>query len=187
MARLMSLFVFLLAPTALACGAPPSLLTAAPPQLLRGLEKDSAVFLAAMDDYSIKMEACYDGPQGPLELALHIKAANLLRPISPPCAAWPKIRCAMMSLIMRRCYHPRFSDIEAMQVAAAYATAWGALAAAVRHISAEDKKQALDLAGKAMLQLTFEFKHPYFGATRHVWFGDMQIEGGCLAEAVGDL
>ena len=46
MARLMSLFVFLLTPlTALACGAPPSLLTAAPPQLLRGLEKDKAAFL----------------------------------------------------------------------------------------------------------------------------------------------
>ena len=189
MARLMSLFVFLLTPlTALACGAPPSLLTAAPPQLLRGLEKDSAVFLAAMDDYSIAMEACYDGPQGPLELAPHIKAANLLEAniTAMRRLAEDKVRDdefdyeALLS-------SPLWGDIEAMRVAAAYATAWGALAAAVRHISAEDKKQALDLAGKAMLQLTFEFKHPVLVQRAMYGLATAQIEGGRLAAAVATL
>lgn len=189
MARLMSLFVFLLTPlTALACGAPPSLLTAAPPQLLRGLEKDSAAFLTTMDDYSIAMEACYDGPQGPLELAPHIKAANLLEAniTAMRRLAEDKVRDdefdyeALLS-------SPLWGDIEAMRVATAYATAWGALAAAVRHISAEDKKQALDLAGKAMLQLTFEFKHPVLVQRAMYGLATAQIEGGRLAAAVATL
>ena len=72
MPRYLTFFVLLFAPvTALACGAPSHLLTAPPQQILRGLEKNNAPYLAAMDDYSIAMEACYDGPQGPLQLAPH--------------------------------------------------------------------------------------------------------------------
>ena len=141
-----------------------------------------------MDDYSIAMEACYDGPQGPLELAPHIKAANLLEAniTAMRRLAEDKVRDdefdyeALLS-------SPLWGDIEAMRVATAYATAWGALAAAVRHISAEDKKQALDLAGKAMLQLTFEFKHPVLVQRAMYGLATAQIEGGRLAAAVATL
>ncbi len=119
----MSLFVCSLRlSAALACGAPPDLLTAPPQQILRGLEKNNAPYLAAMDDYSIAMEACYDGPQGPLELAPHIIVANLLEAniVAMRRLAEDKVRDdefdyeALLS-------SPLWGDIEAMRVAAAYA------------------------------------------------------------------
>jgi hypothetical protein len=189
MRRLIIVFSLLFAPlSAWACGAPPKLLNAPPQQLLRTLEKDSAPLLAAMDEYATAMEACYDGPQGPLELAPHIKAATLLQ---ANIAAMRRLAEdgvrdnefdyeALLSA-------PLWSDIEAMRVAASYATAWGALAAAVRHISAEDKKQALATAGKAMQQLTFEFKHPVLVQRAMYGLATSQIEGGRLAAAVATL
>lgn len=189
MRPLLTLFVLLLAPvTALACGAPTDILTVKPQQLLRGLEKDKAPYLAAMDDYAIAMEACYDGPQGPLELAPHIKAAALLHLNIADMRrrAEDNVRAdefdyeALLS-------SPLWSDIEAMRVAAAYSEAWGMLAAAVRHISAEDKKQALAAATKAMRQLTFEFKHPILVQRAMYGLATAQIEGGRLAAAVATL
>ena len=172
----------------LACGTPPGLLTAPPQQLLSGLEKNNALYLAAIDDYSIAMEACYDGPQGPLELAPHIKAATLLHLniVDMRRRAEDNVRDnefdyeALLS-------SPLWNDIEAMRVAAAYAEAWSALAAAVRHVSAEDKKQALRAAGDAMRQLTFEFKHPILVQRAMYGLATAQIEAGRLAAAVATL
>ena len=48
---------------------------------------------------------------------------------------------------------------------------------AVRHISAEDKKQALAAATKAMQQLTFEFKHPVVVQRAMYGLATAQIEG----------
>lgn len=180
--------LFFVPAAALACGAPPPLLAAAPQQLLRGLEKDSAPYLAAMDGYSIAMEACYDGPLGPLELAPHMKAAMLLHTHIGAMRrlAEDNVRAdefdyeALLS-------SPLWGDIEAMRVAAAYAEAWGALAVAVRHISAEDKKQALAAAAKAMQQLTFEFKHPVLVQRAMYGLATTQIEGGRLDPAVATL
>ena len=189
MPRYLAILALLFAPfAALACGAPPDLLTAPPQQILRGLEKNNAPYLAAMDDYSIAMEACYDGPQGPLELAPHIKAATLLRLniVDMRRRAEDNVRDnefdyeALLS-------SPIWNDIEAMRVAAAYAEAWSTLAAAVRHISAEDKKQALREAGHAMRQLTFEFKHPILVQRAMYGLATAQIEAGRLGEAVATL
>ena len=189
MPRYLTFFVLLFAPvTALACGAPSHLLTAPPQQILRGLEKNNAPYLAAMDDYSIAMEACYDGPQGPLQLAPHVKAAQTLH-----------INMAAMRRLAEDAVRdnefsyeallssPLWGDIEAMRVAAAYSEAWGALAMAVRQISAEDKKQALAAATKAMQQLTFEFKHPVVVQRAMYGLATAQIEGGGLALAVATL
>ena len=189
MPRYLAFLALLFAPfAALACGAPPDLLTAPPQQILRGLEKNNAPYLAAMDDYSIAMEACYDGPQGPLELAPHIKAATLLHLniVDMRRRAEDNVRDnefdyeALLS-------SPLWNDIEAMRVAAAYAEAWSMLAAAVRHISAEDKKQALGAAGDAMRQLTFEFKHPILVQRAMYGLATAQIEAGRLAAAVATL
>ena len=110
MPRYLTFFVLLFAPvTALACGAPPHLLTAPPQQILRGLEKNNAPYLAAMDDYSIAMEACYDGPQGPLELAPHMKAAQTLHINITAMRRLPKTMCAM-SLTMKRSYRRRYGE-----------------------------------------------------------------------------
>ena len=62
----------------------------------------------------------------------------------------------------------------------------GMLAAAVRHISAEDKKQALGAAGDAMRQLTFEFKHPVLVQRAMYGLATAQIEGWAVGSG-GDL
>ena len=72
------------------------------------------------------MEACYDGPQGPLELAPHIKAATLLHLniVDMRRRAEDKVRDdefdyeALLS-------SPLWGDIEVMRVAAAYADCVG--------------------------------------------------------------
>ena len=74
-----------------------------------------------------------------------------------------------------------------MRVAAAYATAWSSLAVAVRHISADDKRQALIEASKRMQQLTFEFKHPVLVQRAMYGLASTQIEGGRLAAAKDTL
>ena len=61
------------------------------------------------------------------------------------------------------------------------------LAAAVRHISAEDKKQALGAAGDAMRQLTFEFKHPILVQRAMYGLATAQIEGWAPGGSGGDL
>ena len=67
-------------------------------------------------------------------------------------------------------------------MAGAYGAAWGRLAAAVRHISAEDKKQALDWPQECV-QLTFEFKHPVLVQRAMYGLATAQIEAGDVETA----
>ena len=191
--RLTSAFLIctaaLLAPfAALACSAPPALLTAPPAKILAAMEADAAPYLAAMDDYSIAMEACYDGPLGPLELAPFIKAADLLSLNMGRVSTLAEDRVRDNELDYEALLSsPLWSDMEAMRVASAYASAWAALASAVRHISAEDKKQGLIAATKLLQQLTFEFKHPVLVQRSMYGLATAQIEGGQLAAATQTL
>ena len=182
MPRYLAFLDLLFAPfAALACGAPPDLLTAPPQQILRGLEKNNAPYLAAMDDYSIAMEACYDGPQGPLELAPHIKAATLLH---------------LNIVDMRRragnvrdnefdyeaLYHHRYGTILkpcGWLLMPKLGACWPLRCAYFRR----RQKASAGCGGRAMRQLTFEFKHPIL-VQRACGLATAQIEAGRLAAAV---
>ena len=65
--------------------------------------------------------------------------------------------------------------------------ALGRLAMAVRHISADDKRQGLKAAQEELRQLTFEFKHPQLVQRAMYGLATAQIEGGQLADAKASL
>ncbi|MGI9438170.1 MAG: hypothetical protein ACR2OK_00550, partial [Parvibaculales bacterium] len=113
----------------MACSTPPPLLTAAPERILRALEDEAAPYLTAIDEYSVAMEACYDGPLGPLELAPFIKASELLHLNMAKARRLAEDRVRDNELDYEEVLSSAlWSDLEAMRVASAYAQAWGALA-----------------------------------------------------------
>lgn len=172
----------------LACSTPPPLLTAAPERILRALEDEAAPYLTAIDEYSVAMEACYDGPLGPLELAPFIKASELLHLNMAKARRLAEDRVRDNELDYEELLSSAlWTDLEAMRVASAYAQAWGALAASVRHISAEDKKQALTGAIKQLQLLSFEFKHPVLVQRSMYGLATAQIEGGRVRAAANTL
>lgn len=179
---------FLVPNGARACTAPPALLSAAPEKILAALGENSAPYLAAADSYSIGMEACYDSAFGPLELAPFVRQAQQ---VSDNMAALRKLaearvrkdELAFEDLLSSDLW----GDIESLRVAGAYGVAWGQLAAAVRHISAEDKSQAMQTALKAMQSLTFEFKHPVLVQRAMYGLASAQIEAGDLSTATATL
>lgn len=174
--------------TARACSSPPDLLTLSAPKILAALADDAAPYLAAMDEYSVAMEACYDGPLGPLELVPFVKAAERLNQTMADMRRMAEDRVRGNELDYESLLSSTlWADIESMRVAAAYATAWSSLAVAVRHISADDKRQALIEASKRMQQLTFEFKHPVLVQRAMYGLASTQIEGGRLAAAKDTL
>ena len=180
--------LFIAPQAAMACGLPPALLTATPQKILAALEKQPAPYLAAMDEYSVAMEACYDGPLGPLELVPFVKAAERLGQAMADMRRRAEDRVRDNELDYEDLLSSSlWADIEAMRVAAAYAEAWSSLAVAVRHISADDKRRALVLATKRMQQLTFEFKHPVLVQRAMYGLASAQIEGGRLALAKNTL
>ncbi len=175
-------------PQAYACGAPPALLLTPPDKLLPALRVDAAPYLAAADTYSVQMESCYDAALGPLELAPLVAQADA-------------VAANMAALRLRaedevRANEFEFEDllsselwrtIEALRVAGVYGQAWGQLAAAVRHISADDKTKALADALTAMQALTFEFKHPVLVQRAMYGLATTQIEAGDVATARATL
>jgi len=171
-----------------ACGPPPALLDAEPGRILRGLERDAGPYLAAIDEYASAMEACYDGPLGPLALASFVATADR---VSDAMAAAGRLaqdgvrdnELDYETLLSS----PLWSDLEALRVAAAYAAAWGHLAAAVRQISAEDKKRALQAAQDKLTRLGFEFKHPVLVQRAMYGLATAQLEAGQLAAAQATL
>ncbi len=178
-------WLLLLTPqAALACTAPPPFLQAEPAQILRGLENDSAPYLAAIDEYAAAMEACYDGPLGPLELAPLVNLATQLGDVLAATSGLAEARVRGNELDYETLLSsPLWGDLEAMRVAGAYASAWGHLAAAVRQVSAEDKKQALQIAQQKLTRLGFEFKHPVLVQRSMYGLATAQIEAGQLAAA----
>lgn len=177
-----------LANPARACEAPPALLLVAPEKLLAALGEDSAPYLAAADGYSIGMEACYDSAFGPLELAPFVRQASQ---VADNMAALRKLaednvrhnEVSFEELLSSDLW----GDIESLRVAGAYGVAWGKLAAAVRHISAEEKAQAMQGALNAMQGLTFEFKHPVLVQRAMYGLATSQIEAGDLKTATETL
>ena len=183
-----ALWVGLYASPTQACAPPPALLQQTPAELLRGLRDDAAPLLAAAEAHATALEACYDGPLGPLELA----------PITQQAGGVAEAVLAMRLLAEQHvrdnevAYEELLSSelwggIENLRVASAYAQAWGQLAAAVRHVSANEKRDALLGAQAALRLLSFEFKHPvlvqramYGLATAHVEAGQVEAAKATL-------
>lgn len=171
-----------------ACDAPPPALTVPEGELRAALQENASPLLAQMDAYSIAMEACYDSVLGPLEL---LPLVNQARDLSAHMAA---MRVAAEDTVRQDefAYEDLLASdywrhIEAMRVAAAYGAAWGQLAMAVRHISANDKRQGLAAAEAALRQLSFEFKHPQLVQRAMYGLATAQIEGGQLGQAKASL
>ena len=75
------LLLLLVTPAQADCPPVPTLFEAAPDRLLADLSatpEKARALLKAMDKYSVAMEACYDSPMGPLELAPFAQQATLL-------------------------------------------------------------------------------------------------------------
>ena len=179
---------FIIPANAAACDAPPALLTAEPPAILSALKQDARAYLAAMDDYAAGMEACYDGPLGPLDLTPLAQAADALvaRLATARTQAEDDVRGNELSY-EALLSSPLWADLEALRVAAAYASAWGELALAVRQLAAEDKKIALRRAQHSLTRLGFEFKHPVLVQRAMYGLATAQLEAGQLAEAKSTL
>ena len=167
-----------------ACGSANPLLRAEPPAILSLLEKDAGALLAAGDAYATAMEACYDGPLGPLELAPFVIESEAVA------TNMARVRLLAEQSVRdnERAYEDLLSsdlwgDIESLRVAGAYAAAWGKLAAAVRHISADDKRRAMKQAQSALRLLSFEFKHPHLVQRAMYGLATAQIEAGQLSVA----
>lgn len=171
-----------------ACDTPPAALMQPLDDLRAALRQDPAPLLSAMDTYSIGMEACYDGLRGPLELA---PLAQQVDALAAHMAAMRKAaeddvrddEFAYEDLLSS----DHWADIEAMRVASAYAAAWGQLSMAVRHVSANDKKDTLAAAQNKLRALSFEFKHPQLVQRAMYGLATAQIEGGQLAAATASL
>lgn len=185
LACVLSLCFTLVAPLkAQACGSANPLLRATPQAILSLLEEDAGVLLAAGDAYATAMEACYDGPLGPLELAPFVIESEAVA-----------TNMAQVRLLAEQSVRDNevayedllssdlWGDIESLRVAGAYAAAWGQLAAAVRHISADDKRRAMKQAQNALRLLSFEFKHPHLVQRAMYGLATAQIEAGQLSVA----
>lgn len=171
-----------------ACALPDESLQKPPAALLAALRAQPEPLLAEMDTYSLAMEACYDAGLGPLELAPFVKQAVAMR------ARMADMRKLAEDEVRKDEFayedllaSDNWANIEAMRVAAAYGDAWGQLAMAVRHISADDKRRGLTAAQQALRDLTFEFKHPQLVQRAMYGLATAHIEGGQLAMALETL
>jgi len=185
------LLLLLVTPAQADCPPAPTLFEAAPDRLLADLSatpEKARALLKAMDKYSVAMEACYDSPMGPLELAPFAQQATLLaekmhrmRDLAEANVRGDEF--AFEDLLSSDLWR----DIESLRVASAYAAAWGQLARAVRHISANEKRQALIAARADLQKLTFEFKHPVLVQRAMYGMAVAQVENGNVAQAQATL
>jgi hypothetical protein len=175
-------------PAQAACPSSPRELTGEPVVILNDLAEQSDSLLAAMDSYSVGMEACYDSPLGPLELAPRVDQAERLasKMLALRGLAEAKVRGNefefedLLSSDM-------WAHIESLRVASAYGAAWGHLAQAVRHVSANDKRAALHRVRADLQKLTFEFKHPVLVQRAMYGLALAQVENGDVAQAQDTL
>ena len=175
-------------PAHAACPSSPLAFQAEPTVLLEQLSEQSDALLTAMDTYSVGMEACYDSPFGPLELAPRVNQAELL--------AAKMLAVRDLAEAGVRGNEFEFEDllssdiwahIESLRVASAYGAAWGHLAQAVRHVSANDKRAALQQVRVDLQKLTFEFKHPVLVQRSMYGLALAQVENGGVAQAQATL
>ena len=139
------------------CPAQPEIFKAPEAQILSQLTEAPEPLLAAMDGYSVAMEACYDNALGPLDMAKFAQQSqaladkiNRLRDLAEANVRGDEF--AFEDLLSS----DQWRHIESLRVASAYGAAWGQLSSAVRHISANEKRAALRAARTTLQKLTFE-------------------------------
>lgn len=173
---------------AMACGPPPDYFDAPEAQLLSAIKTDAAPALQAVNAYALDMEACYDGPAGPLEL----------RPLVDAAAAFGKKIGAVQEAAEAQVRGNEFDheallgsdvwgDLESLRVAVHYAHAWGQLALAAKQVSAEARNQALPPARDGFARLGFEFGHPLLVQRAMYGLAIAHIESGDVASAKATL
>ena len=74
-----SIFCLAVIAPAEACRLPPKSLLVSPEKILAALDTQAQPVLKAMDDFAGDLEACYDAPLGPLEMAEIRNGAMALR------------------------------------------------------------------------------------------------------------
>ena len=181
------LFGVLVTP-ALACRLPPDILLTPAKPMLNALESDPKPFLQAMDTFAADLEACYDAPLEPLELAQIRNGAVKVR------AGIDAVRAAAEARVRGNeidfeglLSSDLWQDLESLRVAGAYAQAWGSLAQAARQVSAEMRHQALEDAIGEMRALTLEFSQPVIVQRSMYGLATAQIEIGNVPTAVATL
>ena len=75
----LSIFCLMVFAPAEACRLPPKALFVSPEKILASLDAQAQPILKAMDDFAGDLEACYDAPLGPLEMAEIRNGAMALR------------------------------------------------------------------------------------------------------------
>lgn len=171
-----------------ACGSPPPYFDQPVEQLLSALKADAAPALQAVNAYALDMEACYDGPTGPLQLRPHVETAaafgDKIKALQE--AAEAQVRGnefdheALLASDL-------WGDLESLRVAAHYAHAWGQLALAAKQVSAEARHLALPPARDGFARLGFEFGHPLLVQRAMYGLAIAHIESGDVAAAKATL
>ena len=173
---------------AAACGLPPAYFDKPAGQLLNRVKADAAPALQAVNAYALDMEACYDGPAGPLQL----------RPLVEAAAAFNAKIDMMQETAEAEVRGDEFAheallasdlwgDLESLRVAVHYAHAWGQLALAAKQVSAEARHQALPQARDGFARLGFEFGHPLLVQRAMYGLAIAHIESGDVAAAKATL
>ncbi|HAL85369.1 MAG TPA: hypothetical protein DCP12_06970 [Rhodobiaceae bacterium] len=180
-------YLAVMAPAA-ACRLPPEALLSPPEKILASLDTQAQPVLKAMDDFASALEACYDAPMGPLELAEIRNGAAALRDQIDGVRAMAEARVRGNELNFEALLSSDlWQDLESLRVAGAYALAWANLSRATREISAEARRKALVGATEDMRALTLEFSHPVIVQRAMYGLATAQIEGGDVPAAIATL
>ena len=156
-----SIFCLAVIAPAEACRLPPKSLLVSPEKILGALDTQAQPVLKAMDDFAGDIEACYDAPLGPLEMAEIRNGAATLRDHIDKVRAKAEARVRGNELNFEELLSSDlWQDLESLRVAGAYALAWAELSRATREISAEARRKAILGATEGMRALTLEFSHP---------------------------
>ena len=167
---------------------PPKALFVSPEKILAALDTQAQPVLKAMDDFAGDIEACYDAPLGPLEMAEIRNGAMALRDHIDKVRAKAEARVRGNELNFEDLLSSDlWQDLESLRVAGAYALAWAELSRATREISAEARRKAILGATEDMRALTLEFSHPVIVQRAMYGLATAQIEGGDVPAAIATL
>ena len=171
-----------------ACRLPPKSLLVPPGQILAALDTQAQPVLKAMDDFAGDLEACYDAPLGPLEMAEIKNGAATLRDHIGAVRGLAETRVRGNELNFEELLSSDlWQDLESLRVAGAYGLAWANLSRATREISAETRRKAMRGATEDMRALTLEFSHPVIVQRAMYGLATAQIEGGDVPAAIATL
>ena len=184
----LSIFCLAIFAPAEACRLPPKALFVSPEKILASLDTQAQSMLEAMDDFAGDLEACYDAPLGPLEMAEIRNGAMALRDHIDTVRAKAEARVRGNELNFEDLLSSDlWQDLESLRVAGAYALAWAVLSSATREISAEARSKAMLGATEDMRALTLEFSHPVIVQRAMYGLATAQIEGGDVSAAIATL